>query len=90
MMPLVLILKNLKKVPWSFRRTKTVKEIVLEKKQLWEKEKLMQKIEAKKELLNFAEEKKQERHAERCSIMKEIMKIEWDEFGIYFRSQILV
>lgn len=60
------------KLPYSFRRTKTTKEIVQEKKERWETLKLKMKNEARMEQLRFVEEKKQKRHEERCRVMNKI------------------
>lgn len=61
-----------KKTPFSFRRTKTTKEIVLEQKQLFEKEKMEKKSKDRMEHIRFIEEQKQRRHEERCKVLKDI------------------
>lgn len=50
--------ENSKKLPYSFRRTKTGKEIVQEKRESWEKEKLKRISEGQIEQIRFLEEKK--------------------------------
>lgn len=65
--------KTKKNVPWSFKKNKSAKEIALEKKHQFEKEKLERKAEARLELARFIEGNKSKRHEERCSLMKEIL-----------------
>lgn len=65
--------KKEKNVPWSFKKNKSAKEITLEKKHQFEKEKLERKAEARLELARFIEGNKSKRHEERCSLMKEIL-----------------
>lgn len=63
-----------KKVPWSFEKTKTAKEIALEQKHRFEMKKLEKKAEARMQLAHFIEEKKAKRHVERCVLMSDLLK----------------
>lgn len=58
------------KVPFSFRRTKTTKEIIQDQKQAWENEKLEKKAKLRMDQIRFVEERKQKRHEERCKVVK--------------------
>lgn len=63
-----------KKKPFSFKRTKTVKEIVQEKKLNWEKAKIDRKEDHQMKILRIAEESKQQRHQERLALMSQILE----------------
>ncbi len=61
-----------KKVPFTFRRTKTTKEIVQEQKEKWEKEKIEKKAKLRMEQIRFVEEQKQKRHEQRCQVIEKL------------------
>lgn len=63
-----------KKLPYSFRRNKTGKEIAQENREKWEREKLKRKSDARMEQIRFLEEKKQKRHEERCNVMAKYLE----------------
>lgn len=62
-----------KKAAFSFRRTKTAKEIIQENKRQWDELKLEKKAKQRMEQIKLIEDGKQKRHDERCEVIKKLV-----------------